>query len=83
MSIIEDLYYGNVKTGKASKEQLDIIRLIDNNEQKLKETLTQKQKEILEKLIDCYDELCDTSCREAYTLGFSIGAKIVIESVMS
>ena len=81
MKIIEDLYYGNVKMGKASKEQLEIIHLIDKNEQRLKDTLTQKQKDILQKLIDCYDELCDISAREAYILGFSLGTKIIIESV--
>ncbi len=83
MSIIEDLYYGEIETGKASAEQLEILRLIDKNEQKLKNTFTQQQQAVFESLCDCFDELCEISSKEAFILGFSMGVKIVMESVMS
>ncbi len=56
MTILEDLYFGNMKpwerpVKKESKEQ-NAVRLIVNNEEKLRATLTDQQKEMLDKYRD-------------------------------
>ena len=67
-SILEELFYGNVcpNTDCRSKD---------------KETkeLTDKQKEILEKFDDCYNELTDINEREIFVYAFRLGARIAIE----
>ena len=41
--------------------------------------LTDKQKEILEKFDDCYNELTDINEREIFVYAFRLGARIAIE----
>ena len=48
----------------------------------LNETLTDKQKEILEKFNDCYDELTDINEREIFVYAFRLGARIAIEVLL-
>ena len=45
-------------------------------------TLTDKQKDMLEKFDDCYAELTDITEREIFVYAFRLGARIAIE-VMS
>ena len=45
----------------------------------LQATLTDKQKEILEKFDDCYAELTDINEREIFVYAFRLGARIAIE----
>jgi len=79
MKIIEDLYYGEIETGKASTEQLEIVRLIEKNEECLLKNFTDKQKEDFEKFCDCFDELSEICQREAFIRGFAMGARIIID----
>ena len=79
-SILEELFYGNVcpntdcrSTDKETKELMGHIA--DHHDTLLKE-LTDKQKEILEKFDDCYNELTDINNRyhlhpPCYFLSFS------------
>lgn len=81
MNIIEDLYYGEMETIKASEQQLDLIRLIEKNEEKLTKDFTDKQKETFEKLCNCFDELNEVCQREAFSRGFTMGAEIIIDVI--
>ena len=85
-SIIEELWYGNIcpNSGgrKVTKEAKDLMRYIADHHDNLQATLTDKQKEILEKFDDCYAELTDISEREIFVYAFRLGARIAIE-VMS
>ena len=82
-SILEELFYGNVcpntdcrSTGKETKELMGYSA--DHHDTLLKE-LTDKQKEILEKFDDCYNELTDINEREIFVYAFRLGARIAIE----
>jgi hypothetical protein len=82
-SILEELFYGNVcpstdcrSTDKEAKELIGYIA--DHHDTLLKE-LTDKQKEILEKFDDCYNELTDINEREIFVYAFRLGARIAIE----
>ncbi len=83
MTILEDLYYGNVRpwerpVKKESKEQ-NAVQLMVNNEEKLRMTLTEQQKEMLEKYRDGYNELMSICEREAFTCGFTLATRIMVE----
>lgn len=81
--VLEELWYGNVcpntqcrgETNEARKLTGYIADHYDN----LRSTLTQKQKELLENMDNCYDELMDINEREIFSYAFRLGAKIAIE----
>ena len=82
-SILEELFYGNIcpntdcrSTDQETKELMGYVA--DHHDMLLKE-LTDKQKEILEKFDDCYNELTDINEREIFVYAFRLGARIAIE----
>ncbi len=84
--ILEELWYGNIFPDSVCREETkEVKRLmgyIANHHDNLEATLTDKQKEILEKFDDCYAELTDINEREIFVYAFRLGARIAIE-VMS
>ena len=80
-SIIEELWYGNVcpNTKESTKEEKKLMEYIADHHDNLQATLTDKQKEILEKFDDCYAELTDINEREIFVYAFRLGARIAIE----
>ena len=81
--IIEELWYGNIcpsdYRGESEQEARELMGYIAEHHYKLQSTLDQKQKEILEKLDDCYAELTNINEREIFVYAFKLGAKIAIE----
>ena len=82
-SILEELWYGNVCPNgggrEVSKEAKKLMGYIADHHDNLQATLTDKQKELLEKFDDCYAELTDMNEREIFTYAFRLGARIAIE----
>ena len=82
-SILEELWYGNVgpNTGcrDATAEEKQLMTYITKHHEDLEATLTDKQKETLEKFDDCYAELMEMSEREIFLYAFKLGARIAIE----
>lgn len=85
-NILEELWYGNIcpDSGRSgvTKETKELMEYIANHHNNLQATLTDKQKEMLEKFDDCYAELTDINEREIFVYAFRLGARIAIE-VMS
>ena len=85
-SILEELFYGNVcpNTDCRSKDEQtkQLMGYIADHHSALKETLTDKQKEIFEKFNDCYDELTDINEREIFVYAFRLGMRIAIEVLL-
>ena len=85
-SILEELFYGNVcpssdcrsKDGQTKK----LMEHLANHHEELNNTLTDKQKELLEKFDDCYSELTDINEREIFVYAFRLGARIAIEVLL-
>ena len=86
-SIIEELYYGNV-----SPSDRDIIRgsiyshilnLVTRNEDELVQTLTQAQKETFDKFKDRASELGDKNEMTSFVLGFKLGMRLTVETMIS
>lgn len=86
-SIIEELYYGNIRP-----TDRDIIRggtyshilnLVTRNEDELMQTLTQAQQETFEKFKDCASELGDKNEMMSFVLGFKLGMRLAVEAMIS
>ena len=82
-SILEEMWYGNISPSteicESSQEAKDLIGYIADHHESLRSTLTEKQKEILEKFDDCYSELTEINEREIFVYAFRLGARIAIE----
>ena len=79
-SILEELWYGNIRScPNTSKETKELMGYIADHHDNLRATLTEKQKEILERFDDCYAELTDINEREIFVYAFRLGARIAIE----
>ena len=72
MDIINELWYGNIspfeQCTRGDKRLKELLKLVARNREELDGTLTDKQKEILEKFDDCYNELTDINEREVIVL---------------
>lgn len=85
MTILEDLYYGNVcpwerPVKKESREQKAVL-LVVSNEEKLRATLTDQQKEKLDKYRDSYNGLMAVCERESFSCGFTLETRIMVEVI--
>ena len=82
-SILEELFYGNIcpNTDCRSKDKdtRELMGYIADHHDNLNKTLSDKQKEQLEKFDDCYNELTDINERELCIYAFRLGARITLE----
>ena len=83
MNILEEFYLGNIdpqkRTREYEKEYNTLLGYADRHESVLRATLNEQQNETLQKLIDCYDEMCSISEVNAFVNGFKLAAQIMIE----
>mgnify|MGYP003303193915 CR=1 FL=1 len=77
MTILEDLWYGNVRPTERSVERGG--KLLCQNEDDLMSGLSEKQKESFDKFKDCQSEITDFLETEAFTSGFTIAVKLMVE----
>lgn len=84
MSILEELWYGNLapmKHMRQSGAHQELTNLIDRNQSELSAMLNEGEKDTLEKLLDCQEELSQVTEREAFLAGFRMGVQIMVDSV--
>ena len=83
MNTIQDLYYGRISPYEMSistaPEYQKLKALADKNEDLLRETLSDEQKELLEKLIECITDISSISERDMFITGFQLGVKLMID----
>ena len=83
MTVLEDLWYGNVNPHEAiltdSKRYKHLLSLMGRNRDELAETLTDKQLETLEKYDEAMNELHSLAEVEAFSYGFRLGVRLMIE----
>lgn len=82
-SILEELFYGNICPNtdcrSYDKETKQLMGYIADHHDSLLSTLTDQQKETLEKFDDCYNELTDINEREIFVYAFKLGMRIAID----
>ena len=85
MTTLEDLYYGNISPHeryiKRGSRVDQLVKLICKNEETLCATLTAQQKETLDKLKDCQNELSGLTERDAFIDGFILAVRIMVEAM--
>ena len=85
-SILEELWYGNVcptfGCRETTKEVKKLMGYIADHHDNLRATLTDKQKEILERFDDCYTELTDINEREIFVYAFRLGARMMLNVML-
>ena len=83
MKIIEDLYYGRISPYEmsisATPEYQKLKTLADRNEDLLRESLSDEQKELLEKLIETVTDISSISERDMFINGFRLGMKLMMD----
>ena len=83
MNTIQDLYYGRISPYEMSistaPEYQKLKALADKNEDLLRETLSDEQKELLDKLIESVTDISSISERDMFINGFRLGMKLMID----
>ena len=83
MNTIQDLYYGRISPYEMSistaPEYQNLKALADKNENLLRETLSDEQKKMLEKLIESVTDISSISERDMFIVGFRLGIKLMID----
>ena len=83
MRILEELWYGSVTPGEREVEKgsrmWNLGRLILQNKEELEPLLSEKAKEVLEKLRDNQTEMNGINECEIFVCGFRLGARIMLE----
>ena len=83
MKIIEDLYYGRISPYEmnisATPEYQKLKALADRNEDLLRESLSDEQKELLDKLIESVTDISSISERDMFIAGFRLGMKLMMD----
>ena len=86
MDIINELWYGNVspfeQCTRGDKRLKELLKLVARNREDLDGTLTEKQKEILEKFEHCMNEMHSITERDAFSYGFRLGVQLMAESFL-
>ena len=85
MTVLEDLWYGNINphetylNGNCRFKHL--LSLMGKNRDNLSDTFTEQQKEILAKYDDAVNEMHSLAEVEAFSYGFRLGVRLMMESV--
>ena len=83
MKIIEDLYYGRISPYEmsisATPEYQKLKSLAERNENLLRESLSDKQKALLDILIESVTDISSISERDMFIAGFRLGVKLMID----
>lgn len=83
MKILEEFWYGNINPmdrNIAHNGRIDkLLKLVTNNEQQLSDMLSEREREIFQKLKNSQDELSSVIECESFTLGFRLGARFMLE----
>ena len=81
MKTLEKLYYGNILSNescaKLNDEVKELLKLLNRNEDEFLKTLSDEQKIIFKKLMDCNREISEISERITFLCGFQLGARIL------
>lgn len=82
-SIIKELWYGNIipqESGLFNKPKFqELLSHTARHRSDLEETLTDKQKELLEKLMESRNEFDCLAETNVFEYGFCLGAKFMLE----
>ena len=83
MKILEEFWYGNIEPTdydtSSCKEYKKLLELICRNEEKLQATLTDEQKELFSRYVDCMREFQTMADCLLFQHSFKLGARMILE----
>lgn len=83
MRILEEFWYGNIEPTEydtsSNKEYKKLVELVFRNEERLKATMTDEQKELFEKYTDCVREYQTMAECLLFQNSFRLGARMIVE----
>ena len=86
MRLLEEFWYGNIEPmeydandSNDSKEYKEVLRLIIKNEEKLRDTMTDEQKELFTRYTDAVREYQTMAECLLFQNSFKLGARIILE----
>ena len=86
MKTIDELWYGNIapfeQCTRGDKRLKELLKLVAKNREELDGTLTDKQKETLEKFEENMNEMHGVAERDAFSHGFRLGVQLMAESFL-
>ena len=84
MNTVKDLWYGNVspleQCTRGDKQMKALLSLVVRNRDELAGTMTDKQKEFLEKFEENLNEMHGLAEQDAFSYGFRLGVRLMVES---
>ncbi len=86
MKTIDELWYGNIspfeQCTRGDKRLKELLKLVGRNREELDGTLTDKQKETLEKFEENMNEMHGITERDAFSYGFRLGVLLMAEAFL-
>lgn len=87
MNIIEELWYGSIspceRDFKRGSTYSELLGYIVRHEEDLQKRLNDEGIEIFDKFTECTNEMYGIAEWEAFVRGFALGAKIIIEVMIT
>ena len=84
--VLEEFWYGNIMPQEQcaihNPEIDNLLLLTDKNLKKLSETLTDAQRELLQKYDDCISEMKSINERELFIYAFRLGGRFMAEILL-
>ena len=85
MDVLEELWYGNITPTEYSliennANYKEALRLVNHNQERLRVTLTDEQKVLLEKLLTASEEFANLIELDCFKVGLKLGARLTIEA---
>lgn len=85
VNILEDFWYGNINPQEQITEKSqaikELLKLQTRNRDKLYNSITAEQREILEKYDDCIDEMQNIIELEIFIYAFRLGGRLMLETL--
>lgn len=82
MSILEELWYGNINPSEdkeVSDEEKKLVELMARHQEYLTSTLKDKELEEFKKYIECCDEYTSLVESQAFEIGFKLAVRLITE----
>ena len=81
--LINELYYGNLcpveQMGRPTPEEKEILKRIHENEEKLRTTLDEQERSILDAIKDDCLDAASSMGERRFREAFSLGARLMVE----
>ena len=86
MNILDALWYGNINPQEQSKENNrainELLNLMGRNRDRLHGSLTEEQRETLEKYDDCVNEMYGLIESEIFSYAFRLGGRLMLATLL-